>query len=163
MTLRQPGPALRSAGFNLEDQKSYGFTAVGDMILTNPALGSLRFDNSQTQQAGGQPYVSHRQFALDLDRSHLISRYPVVFGSGCRARVRSCLSAVIAWPTAGFRSSATAQAKKAALTSCLRKTRNSRQTPARLPYSKNDSLARSLRSGGTGDGPSPVISRRPMP
>src|SRR5690242_20975382 len=35
-----------------------------------------------------------------------------------------------------------------------------RHTPTRLPYSKKDSLKRSRRSGGTGDGTSPIVSRR---
>jgi hypothetical protein len=43
------GQPLASGGFNLEDENICGFNAAGDRILTNPALGPLRFDNSTTQ------------------------------------------------------------------------------------------------------------------
>ena len=65
--------------------------------------------------------------------------------------------------TAGLRSSATAQAKKVVRTRYFAKMRMKRQTPTRLPYSNIDSMARSRRSGGTGDMASPIDSRLPMP
>src|SRR5206468_103534 len=69
----------------------------------------------------------------------------------------------MAQATAGLLTSATAQAKTVAQTPYLRKIRKKRQMPARPPYSKNDSVARSRRSGRNDDGDSPSISRRPMP
>jgi CSLREA domain-containing protein len=43
------GLPLLSQGFNLEDQNTCGFTAAGDMIVTNPLLRQLGFDNSTTR------------------------------------------------------------------------------------------------------------------
>jgi hypothetical protein len=65
--------------------------------------------------------------------------------------------------TAGLRSRATAHAKNVLRTPYFAKMRKKRQTPTRLPYSNIDSLARSRRSGGTGDMASPHDSRRPTP
>jgi len=63
----------------------------------------------------------------------------------------------------GLASKATAHPKMVPRTRCSSRTRSSRQYPARLPYSKNDSFARSRSCGGTGEGASPMLSREACP
>jgi hypothetical protein len=43
------GQPVASLGFNLEDQNVCSFNTAGDMILTNPLVGALTFDNSKTK------------------------------------------------------------------------------------------------------------------
>src|SRR5581483_3106241 len=109
------------------------YSATSSRVLT---LAEYR----QYHPEGGSPHVfviDSTAAAIRFFSSSRLSSQCSVHRQPCEQT--SCPARWIHSPTPGFRSSATAAAKKVTLMPYSSKRRSSRQTPARLPYSNTDS------------------------